>query len=68
MFFARDGDPLRVREAERLAIAEMNGNSRVAYIGASADRAQSIVHNERLRHALIKDVNLRSVVKQRCMA
>lgn len=67
-FFAIDGEAVRVREMERLAIAEMNGTKRVAYVGVAHDKAESIVHDERLRHALIRDVHLRSVAKLRAMA
>lgn len=67
-FFAIDGEVLRVRDMEREALAAMNGLQRTAYIGATEDRAQSIVHDERLRHALIRDVNRRSAAKLRTMA
>jgi len=67
-FFAIDGEVLRVREMEREALAAMNGLQRTAYIGSTEDRAQSIVHDERLRHALIRDVSQRSARKLRAMA
>jgi len=66
-FFSLDGEPLRVRDMERAAIAEMNGAKRVAYIGCSRDRAAEIVADQRLRHALIGDVNRRTITGQRCM-
>jgi len=58
---------LRVRDMERAAIVAMNGIQRVAYIGSTVDRAQSIVHDERLRHALIRDVHRRDSAKLRVM-
>lgn len=67
-FFSVDGEALRVRDMERAAIAAMNGLKRVAYVGCTEDRAQSMVHNERLRHALIAQVNRRTVMGQRAMS
>jgi hypothetical protein len=67
-FFAIDGEALRVRDMERYAIAELNGAKRVAYIGSSPDRAASILANQRLRHALIRDVHQRAASKLRVMA
>jgi len=67
-FFAIDGAALRVRDMEREAIAELCRQKRLAYIGSTEDRAQSIIGNERLRHALISQVNRRYVGSQRCMA
>lgn len=64
-FFAIDGDALRVRDMERAAIAAMNGEKRLAYIGCNVDRAQSIIHDERLRHHLIRDVHQRSANRLR---
>jgi hypothetical protein len=66
-FFAIEGDALRVRDMERAAIAEMNAQKRVAYIGCSADRAASIIGNARLRDTMISDVNHRSRENLRCM-
>lgn len=66
-FFAIDGQPLRVRDMERQAIAEMNIGKRVAYVGCTADHAPSIVNDIRVRHALISDVNARSVNRLRAM-
>lgn len=67
-FFAIDGDALRVRDMERAAIAEMNLNKRVAYIGATADRAESIVSDMRLCRSLIMDVERRTTRKLRVMS
>jgi len=67
-FFALEGQVLRVRDMEREAIAAMNGICRVAYLGATPDRAASIATDEPLRHALIRDVQLRASRKLRCMA
>lgn len=67
-FFAIDGDVLRVRDMEREAVAALNGTRRVAYIGASPDRAQSIVNDIRLSRSLIMDVDRRHVGKLRAVA
>ena len=67
-FFAIEGQTLRVRDMERAAIAELNGQKRLAYIGSTVDRAMSIVHNERLRHAMIANVNQRHTRSLRAMA
>ena len=67
-FFASDDERLRVRQMERLAIETMNGSKRVAYVGATEGVAQRIVNDTQLRHALIDDVNLRSIRKLRVMS
>jgi len=67
-FFAIDGEVMRVRDMERAAITELNGGKRLAYIGSSVDRAMSIVHDERLRHALIGKIHLRQARSLRAMA
>jgi len=66
-FFAIDGTVMRVREMEREALAAMNEYKRVAYIGASASSAASILADTRLRDRLTKEVNRRSVGKLRAM-
>jgi len=59
-FFEIDGEVLRVREAEREALLAMHGNKPTAYVGASADRAEWILGNSQVRHAMIRDLNHRS--------
>lgn len=66
-FFAIEGDALRVRDMERAAIAAMNAEKRLAYIGCNVDRADSILQSDRVREAMIRDVNRRSAEKLRCM-
>lgn len=66
-FFAIEGEVMRVRDMEREALVALNGATRVAYIGTSALSAASIVNDERLRHALIHDVNRRTVKQLRSM-
>lgn len=67
-FFAIDGDVVGVRDMERHAIAAMNGTKRVAFVGATADRAESIIADARLCRSLIMDVNRRAAGKLRTMA
>jgi len=66
-FFAIDGEALRVRDMERAAIIELNGINRVAYIGSTTDGANSLVNNEGLRHAMIRQVNRRAAGALRAM-
>jgi hypothetical protein len=66
-FFAIEGDALRVRDMERLAIAALNANKRLAYIGCNVDSAQSILRNGRVRDKMIMDVHLRDIGKMRSM-
>lgn len=66
-FFAIEGEKLRVRDMERVAIAVLNGNKRLAYIGCSVDSAQSILRNVRVRDAMIIDVHRRDAAKLRSM-
>jgi len=66
-FFAIDGEVLRVRDMERAAIIELNGINRVAYIGSTTDGANSLVNNEGLRHAMIRQVNRRAASALRAM-
>lgn len=66
-FFAIDGETLGVRDMERAAIAVMNGNKRVAYLGAAPDQAEKIIGDVQMRHALIRDIHLREAAKLRTM-
>jgi hypothetical protein len=66
-FFAIDGEVLRVRDMERAAIAELNGHKRVAYVGATVDRAQWIASNLQLRHSMIANIHAREAGSLRVM-
>jgi len=67
-FFEVEGEVLRVREMERQALTAMGGSRRTAYMGATARSVPSILGDVKLRHAMIRDVSLRSAQKLRCMA
>ncbi len=67
-FFTLDGSPLRVREMERMAIIEMNGIERTAYVGCTSTYVDRILGEPRLRDSLIRDINARSRAKLRIMA
>lgn len=67
-FFAIDGDVLRVRDMERAAISAMNDGKPLAFIGCTQYSANSILANDRLRYALIKDVNRRSAANLRALS
>jgi hypothetical protein len=67
-FYALGGTALRVRDMEREAIAALNVNKRVAYIGASADSAASILADSRHRESLIMDIHRRDIGKLRAVA
>lgn len=64
-FFNIDGHVLRVRLAERWAIAELNDGKPLAFIGVSADSAEKIAGDAQLRARLIADVNRRSSTPDR---
>jgi len=67
-FFTIDGEPFRVREMERQAIAAMNGTNRVAYVGTSEHGYQYLLANAQARHALISEIHRRDARKLRAMA
>lgn len=67
-FFAIDGDPLRVRDMEREAIAALNGQARLAYVSVTRQRANLIMDCPELRHALIRDMHQRQARKLRAVA
>lgn len=67
-FFAIDGTVYRVRDMEREAIAALNGQARVAYVSVTQQRANLIMDNPPLRHALIRDMHQRQAGKLRAMA
>jgi hypothetical protein len=66
-FYQIDGDVMRVRDFERLALTAMNEDSRVALVGMSADSAPSVLANDRLRHRMIISLNQRSAARLRAL-
>lgn len=67
-FFAIDGDAIPVRLMESLAIVEMNGGGRTAYVGAAATEADRILGNEDIRSSLVRDIDRRNTAKLRAYA
>jgi hypothetical protein len=53
---------------ERLAIAAMNGHSRVAFVGASQTSVDMILNSDQFRYSLIRDVHRRQAQKLRAMS
>jgi len=66
-FYSFDGEPLPVRDMERLAIAEMNANNPKAFIGMRGEDVQRVMGDIGLRHRLILDVNRRLADKLRAL-
>jgi hypothetical protein len=64
-FYQFDGEVLPVREAERLAIAQMNADSPKAFVAMTGKYVQRVLGDGSLRHRLIMDVNARSAAKLR---
>jgi hypothetical protein len=67
-FYVIDGETIKVREFERLALAALNGINRVAYIGTNRSRAEYLLANHRERHALIMQIHRRAARGLRAMA
>lgn len=67
-FYGFDGQALRVRDMERLAIAHLNADDPKAYIGMRGDQVHSVISDHRLRHKLILSTNKRLADKLRAMA
>jgi len=66
-FYAFEGETLRVRDMERLAIAQLNANDPKAYVGMRGEQVESVIGDPRLRHQLILDTNARLADKLRIM-
>lgn len=66
-FYSLDGEVLRVRDAERAAIATMNANKPVAFIGMHRSQVPSVLADQRLRTALTTDVYQRTACSLRAL-
>lgn len=66
-FYAIDGDRLRVRDMERVAIAVMNEGKPVAFVGCAPSEVSNVLGNQRGRDALIRDTLRRSASKLRAL-
>lgn len=67
-FYEMDGDVLRVRHAESMAIMAMNEGRPVAYVGCSAGEAQRVLADVKLRDSLVRDVHRRHAMALRALA
>lgn len=67
-FYCFEGETLRVRDMERLAISHLNANDPKAYVGMHPSQVHSVLSDMSLRHKLIVDTNRRSADKLRAMA
>jgi len=59
-FYCLDGEVLKVRDMERSAIATMNANKPVAFMGMSRESVESVLGDRRKVHRLIVDAHDRS--------
>jgi hypothetical protein len=66
-FYSFDGEVLKIRDMERVAIGEMNGDRPVAFVGMAADQVPAVMANGQIRSNLIRDVNQRNVNHMRTM-
>lgn len=66
-FFSYEGESLRVREMERLAIAQLNAHDPKAYVGMRGKDVQTVMGDSRLRHKLILSTNKRLADKLRAL-
>jgi hypothetical protein len=67
-FYNFDGEVLRVRDMERAAIATMNADKPVAFIGMHQSSVPNVLSNHRLRYRLISDLNRRSAAQLRALS
>lgn len=66
-FYQYDGEVLKVRDMERLAIGQLNVDQPLAFVGMPAELAESVIGNARLRHHLIVDTRQRMRAQLRVM-
>lgn len=66
-FYGYDGEVLKVRDMERVAIGEMNGDSPVAFVGMAAAQVPAVLENAEIRSHLIRDAHHRSTGHLRIM-
>lgn len=66
-FYSFDGEVLKVRDMERAAVAQLNGDKPLAFVGMPAKLADSVVGDPDLRHHLIVDTTRRMTALLRTM-
>jgi len=67
LFYSVDGDRVRVREYESLAVNALNEGKTVAYLGCATSEVTRILGSKSLVRDLISSVHLRSAGKLRAM-
>lgn len=66
-FYSYEGEVLRIRDMERVAIAEANADRPSAFVGMPAELVDTVIGDSHLRDHLIRDLNARSVSHMRIM-
>lgn len=66
-FYGFDGEVLRVRDMERAAIGALNADKPMAFVGMAQSTVPSVLADNRLRNALIRDSYRRTVAGMRAM-
>lgn len=66
-FYQYDGEILKVRDMERLAIGQLNVDKPLAFVGMPAKLAESVIGDARVRHHLIVDTRQRLTSQLRSM-
>lgn len=67
-FYQWEGEVLRVRDYERLAISAMNQDKPIALVGMHPSQVDRILNDAGLRHKMTLDVYRRSAAKLRAVA
>jgi hypothetical protein len=66
-FYGFEGEILKVRDMERLAIGTLNADRPVAFIGMAAEQAESVIGDPGMRSHLIRDAHARNTGHLRIM-
>jgi hypothetical protein len=67
-FYDVEGEVLKVRDMERLAITTLNADKPVAFLGMRGVDVQRVIGDSVVRHHLIVGINERSAQKLRALA
>jgi hypothetical protein len=66
-FYGFEGEILKVRDMERLAIGTMNADRPLAFVSMPAELTDSVIGDDRMRRHLIRDANSRMTRHLRIM-
>lgn len=66
-FYGFEGEILKVRDMERLAISQLNADKPLAFVGMPAESVPTVVGDRRLRDSLIRDTQRRTAKHLRIM-